>query len=90
MKFMDITKFFDTMNYKKVLIDAYKSGLEGCEWVLYNNINKKKTCIPHTPLGEGTVIPVQEVFVQGSTDAMLMAWNTMDHRNKKRDDMFRC
>ena len=33
-------------------------------------------------------IDVQEVFVQGSSDAVLMAWNTMDTYNKKEHDVF--
>ena len=37
LKFLDITKFFDTMNYKKCLIEAYKSGVKGKYWKLYQN-----------------------------------------------------
>ncbi len=88
IKFMDVEKFFDTMNFKKALIDAYNSGLNGKKWILYNVNNKSKTCVPSTPLGLCTPIPVTEVFVQGSNDAVLMAWNTMDARNKKVNDMF--
>ncbi len=88
IKFMDVEKFFDTMNFKKALLDAYLSGLKGKAWNLYDVNNKCKTCVPLTPLGMSPVIEVNEVFVQGSTDAVLMAWNTMDCRNKKKRDMF--
>ena len=40
---------------------------------------------PYTPLGEGRQIDVNEVFVQGSSDAMLMAWNLVDEINKEND-----
>ena len=83
LKFMDVQKFFDTMNFRKALIDAYNSGLKGKDWKLYDSMNKFKTCIPSTPLGTCSEIIMNEVFVQGSTDAVLMAWNTMDDRNKK-------
>ena len=29
LKFLDVTKFFDTMNYKKCLIEAHQSGVTG-------------------------------------------------------------
>ena len=86
MKFLDIRKFFDTMNYKTALIESYKSGLTGKYWRLYRNINAQKECIPHTPLGECGKIDVHEVFVQGSSDAMLMAWNVVDSYNKSSPD----
>ena len=53
LKFLDITKFFDT---------------------------------PFTPLGEAPKIEVNEVFLQGSCDAMIMAWNLVDVINKKEKD----
>ena len=82
LKFLDITKFFDSMNYKKCLIEAYRSGLKGKHWNLYKNINKKKECIPVTPLGQGLPFEIREIFLQGSCDAMLMAWNLVDAINK--------
>ena len=88
IKFMDVQKFFDTMNFRKALIDAYICGLKGKAWKMYDSLNKFKTCIPLTPLGEGTHLDLCEVFVQGSADAVLMAWNTMDMRNKKVKDGF--
>jgi hypothetical protein len=88
IKFMDVQKFFDTINFKKALLDAYLSGIVGKAWNLYDVNNKSKTCIPRTPLGTGIPINVSEVFVQGSTDAVLMGWNTMDRRNKKKRDVF--
>ncbi len=42
--------------------------------------------LPHTPLGECGKIDVHEVFVQGSSDAMLMAWNVVDSYNKSSPD----
>ena len=84
LKFLDITKFFDTMNYKKCLIEAYKSGVKGKYWKLYQNINKLKECVPVTPLGEAMSIEVSEVFLQGSCDAMIMAWNLVDAVNKSQ------
>ena len=83
IKFMDVQKFFDTMNFRKAMIDAHLSGLQGKDWKVYDSINKFKSCIPSTPLGLGNEIRMEEVFVQGSTDAVLMAWNTMDARNKR-------
>ena len=88
MKFLDIRKFFDTMNYKTALIEAYKSGIKGNYWRIYKSINEIKKCTPYTPLGECGEIDVKEVFVQGSSDAMLMAWNLVDGLNKKECDSF--
>ena len=88
MKFMDVQKFFDTMNFRKALIEAYFSGLQGKDWKVYDAINKFKICIPSTPLGTCSEILMNEVFVQGSPDAVLMAWNMMDERNKKKKDNF--
>ena len=86
LKFLDITKFFDSMNYKKCLIEAYRSGLRGKHWNLYKNINKQKECTPVTPLGEGASFEIKEVFLQGSCDAMVMAWNLVDAINKRDED----
>ena len=83
LKFLDIRKFFDTMNFKTALIEAYKSGIKGKYWRIYKSINERKTCTPYTPLGDCGEIDVEEVFVQGSSDAMLMAWNLVDGLNKK-------
>ena len=82
LKFLDVTKFFDTMNYKKCLIEAYKSGIKGQYWKLYASMNERKRCTPVTPLGECPAINVDEVFLQGSCDAMIMAWNLVDAINK--------
>ena len=86
LKFLDIKKFFDTMNYKTALIEAYRSGLKGKYWRIYKNINEMRTCTPYTPLGECGDIKVNEIFVQGSSDAMMMAWNMVDSLNKKAPD----
>ena len=88
LKFLDVKKFFDTMNFKKCLIEAYKSGLTGKYWNMYQAINKFKECVPYTPLGNCKTIEVNRVFVQGSSDAMLMAWNLVDAINKKEDDVY--
>ena len=85
LKFLDVTKFFDTMNYKKCLIEAYKSGIKGQYWKLYASMNERKRCTPVTPLGECPTINVDEVFLQGSCDAMIMAWNLVDAINKSTD-----
>lgn len=86
IKFMDVQKFFDSMNFRKALIDAFLSGLDGKAWKMYDILNKFKTCVPFTPLGDGIELDMNEVFVQGSADAVLMAWNTIDMRNKSRKD----
>ena len=88
IKFMDVQKFFDSMNFRKALIDAFLCGLKGKAWKMYDILNKFKTCIPSTPLGDGNELDMDEVFVQGSTDAVLMAWNTMDMRNKREKTRF--
>ena len=88
IKFMDVQKFFDSMNFRKALIDAHLSGVRGKDWKMYDVINKFKTCIPSTPLGLCSEIIMEEVFVQGSADAVLMAWNTMDARNKREVDRY--
>ena len=88
LKFLDVTKFFDTMNYKKCLIEAYRSGVTGKYWKLYKVINERKQCTPVTPLGECPVIHIEEVFLQGSCDAIIMAWNLVDAMNKCEDDVY--
>ena len=89
-KFLDIRKFFDTMNYKSALIEAYKSGIKSQYWRMYRSLNGYKQCIPYTPLGQCGEIDVKEVFVQGSSDAMLMAWNLVDSVNKDIRGPFSC
>ena len=39
--------------------------------------------MPVIPSGPCTAMNVQHIFVQGSSDAVLMAWNHMDTLNKK-------
>ena len=73
------------MNYKKCLIEAFKSGIQGKYWKLYKTINERKQCFPVTPLGECDELTVNEVFLQGSCDAMIMAWNLIDAINKGDD-----
>ena len=85
LKFLDVAKFFDTMNYKKCMIEAHESGIIGRYWKLYAAINKRKRCSPVTPLGTCPDINVEEVFLQGSCDAMIMAWNLVDSINKSED-----
>ena len=51
-------------------------------------MNERKTCTPVTPLGECPSIEVDKVFLQGSCDAMLMAWNLVDAINKEETDVF--
>ena len=88
IKFLDVEKFYDTMNYHKALVIAYKNGLKSKVWNAYNVLNHKKKCIPETPLGKCKEIDVENVFVQGSSDAVLMAWNLMDEVNKRDGDIF--
>ena len=83
-KFMDVEKFFDSMNFHKCMVDLYASGVGGRYWKAYENINKNMVCVPVIPSGPCTEIEVQNVFVQGSSDAVLMAWNHMDTLNKKK------
>jgi hypothetical protein len=47
IKFLDVEKFFDSMNFKKAMIEVYQSGVRGRHWQCYKTINEKKTCIPH-------------------------------------------
>ena len=82
-KFMDVEKFFDSMNFHKCMLDLHESGIREHWWKSYENINKRKTCIPYIPSGPCSKIDVNDVFVQGSCDAVLMAWNHMDSLNKK-------
>ena len=75
------------MNYKKCLIEAFRSGITGKYWKLYKAINERKRCIPVTPLGECPIMNIREVFLQGSCDAMIMAWNLVDAINKDEGDV---
>ena len=88
MKFLDVEKFFDTMNYKLAMIEAYRNGVDGRFWQSYKNINSKLRCIPHIPSGKCSPIDVENLFVQGSCDAVLVAWPLMDADNKKQSDCF--
>ena len=87
-KFMDVEKFFDSMNFHRCMIDIYRSGVSGRYWKAYESINKRKTCLPVVPSGPCSKISVHDVFVQGSSDAGLMAWNHMDTINKKEKDIW--
>ena len=87
-KFMDVEKFFDSMNFHKCMLDLHESGIREHWWKSYENINKRKTCIPYIPSGPCSKIDVNDVFVQGSCDAVLMAWNHMDSLNKKEKNMW--
>ena len=87
-EFLDIEKFFDSMNYKLALIEAYRNGVTGRYWQCYKTINAKKVCIPHIPSGKCQPIDVSNVFVQGSCDAVLVAWPLMDADSKRSGDCF--
>ena len=87
-KFMDVEKFFDTMNFHKCMIDIHASGVKGSYWKAYENINNNMVCVPVIPSGPCSEIHVKHVFVQGSSDAVLMAWNHMDTLNKKQTDVW--
>ena len=88
LRFMDIEKFFDSMNYKHALVEAYLNGVDGRSWQLYKTINSKRTCIPHIPSGKCSPIDMENVFVQGSCDAVLVAWPLMDSDSKRQGDCF--
>ena len=88
LKFLDVEKFFDSMNFKKSLIEAYLCGVKGRFWQTYKVINQKRTCIPYIPSGECSPIEMNQIFVQGSCDAVLMAWPIMDAESKKKNDPF--
>ena len=87
-KFMDVEKFFDSMNFNRCMIDLYRSGVHGKHWKAYESINKNKICVPVVPSGPCSQINISNVFVQGSSDAALMAWNHMDTFNKKERDVW--
>ena len=86
--FLDVEKFFDSMNYELSLIEAYRSGVDGRHWQCYKTSNESKTCIPYIPSGKCSPVKLEKVFVQGSCDAMLMAWPLMDAEHKRERDCF--
>ena len=88
IKFMDIEKFFDSMNFQKALMEAYLCGVQGQSWQCYKMINEKKVCVPVIPSGKCSPIKVSNVFAQGSCDAVLMAWPLMDADSKLSNDPF--
>ena len=88
LKFLDVEKFFDSMNFKKTLIEAYKYGIDGRFWQTYKTINERRRCIPQIPSGTCSSIEMNEIFVQGSCDAVLMAWPIMDAESKREKDCF--
>ena len=88
MKFLDVEKFFDSMNYKLALIEAYKNGVDGRFWQSYKTINSSGIYGPHIPSGKCTPIEVKNLFVQGSCDAVLVAWPMMDADSKRPTDCF--
>ena len=63
------------------MIDMYKTGVEGSYWKAYESINSNMVCVPVIPSGSCSEIAVENIFVQGSSDAVLMAWNHMDTIN---------
>ena len=87
-KFMDVEKFFDSMNFHKCMIDIHESGVQGSYWKAYETINSHRVCVPVIPSGTCSEIQMNKVFVQGSCDAVLMAWNHMDTLNKKKTDIW--
>ena len=59
IEFLDIEKFFDSMNYKLALIESYKNGVSGRYWQSYKTINASKRCIPYIPSGRCSTIDVK-------------------------------
>lgn len=88
IEFLDIEKFFDSMNYQLALIEAYRNGVTGRYWQSYKTINSSKNCVPHIPSGKCSPIEMRNVFVQGSCDAVLVAWPMVDAESKRRCDCF--
>ena len=88
IEFLDVEKFFDSMNYKLALIEAFQNGVTGRFWQCYKTINSNKVCVPHIPSGKCSPIEVNNVFVQGSCDAVLVAWPMMDADSKRKRDCF--
>ena len=88
IEFLDIEKFFDSMNYQLALIEAYRNGVTGRYWQSYKTINLSKKCVPHIPSGKCSPIEMTNVFVQGSCDAVLVAWPMVDADSKREGDCF--
>ena len=88
IEFLDIEKFFDSMNFKQALIQLYLSGVNGKHWQCYKTINERKICIPHIPSGKCSAIEVENIFAQGSCDAVLVAWPLVDAESKRKNDPF--
>ena len=76
------------MNYKLALIEAYRNGVTGRDWQCYKTINSSKKCVPHISSGKCSPIEVKNVFVQGSCDAVLVAWPMVDADSKRGGDCF--
>ena len=89
IEFLDVEKFFDSMNFKKALVEAYNFGVRGSSWQCYKTINEEKVCVPCIPSGQCSPIQVKNVFAQGSCDAVLMAWPLMDADSKRSNDPFK-
>ena len=62
--------------------------MDGRFWQSYKTINNYGVCIPHLPSGKCSPIEVENLFVQGSCDAVLVAWPLMDADSKKEGDCF--
>ena len=88
VEFLDVEKFFDSMNYQLGLIEAYQNGVKGRHWQSYKTINSSKKCVPHIPSGKCSAIDMTNIFVQGSCDAVLVAWPMVDAVSKKDSDCF--
>ena len=88
LTFPVIEKFFDSINFRKSLIIVNQNGVRGRFWQTYKTINEKRQCISHLPSGGCSSIEMNEIFVQGSCDAVLTAWPIMDVESKRRHDPF--
>ena len=88
IEFLDVEKFFDSMNYQLGLIEAYRNGVTGRHWQSYKTINSSKKCVPHIPSGKCSPIDMENIFVQGSCDAVLVAWPMVDADSKREGDCF--
>jgi hypothetical protein len=74
IKFLDVEKFFDSMNFKKALTEAYACGVRGKSWQCYKMINEKKICVPFVTSGKCTPIEVNNVFAQHKEAVMQCLW----------------
>ena len=82
-----IDTFFVACNSACKLWELSKSR-KSRHWQSYKTINSSKKCVPHIPSGKCSPIDMTNIFVQGSCDAVLVAWPMVDADSKKDSDCF--